>query len=188
MTVNCCWLLPNCYCIFAPNSFWDSFHEKKSQSLFGKLPRSFSAGSIVAVILRWGMPPGILPSPPRWGRALPILVISLILLVLEVSRSRQCFFEISSMPYGDRVGTNKIRTDPPTVAVPVGSPFLDVLIGNGKAPSCTWWISDYPLFFSKEVPARAVDDADVPVRQTYFALCFGVKHRVAHTIQCFQLL
>ena len=26
---------------------------------------------------------------------------------------------------------------------------------------------------SQEVPARAVDDADVPARQTYFALCFG---------------
>ena len=26
---------------------------------------------------------------------------------------------------------------------------------------------------SQEVPARAVDDADVPVRQTYCALCFG---------------
>ena len=48
---------------------------------------------------------------------MPILVISLILLVLEASQSRQCFFEISSMPYGHRVGTNKIRTDPPIVAV-----------------------------------------------------------------------
>ena len=33
------------------------------------------------------------------------------LLVLEVSQGRQCFFEISSMPYGHRVRTNKIRTD-----------------------------------------------------------------------------
>ena len=37
----------------------------------------------------------------------------MILLVLEVSQGRQCFFEISAMPYGHRVGTNKIRTDPP---------------------------------------------------------------------------
>ena len=47
----------------------------------------------------------------------PILVISLILLILEATQGRQCFFEISSMPYGHRVGTNKIRTDPPIVAV-----------------------------------------------------------------------
>ena len=48
---------------------------------------------------------------------MPILVISLILLVLEASHGRQCFFEISSMPYGHRVGTNKIRTDPPIVSI-----------------------------------------------------------------------
>ena len=47
----------------------------------------------------------------------PILVISLILLIVEASQGRQCFFEISSMPGGHRVGTNKIRTDPPIVAV-----------------------------------------------------------------------
>ena len=63
------------------------------------------------------MPPGILPVPPKWRRVLPILVISLILLILEATQGRQCFFEISSMPYGHRVGTNKIRTDPPIVAV-----------------------------------------------------------------------
>ena len=64
------------------------------------------------------MPPGILPLPPRRGRALPpILVISLILLILEATQGRQCFFEISSMPYGHRVGTNKIRIDPPIATV-----------------------------------------------------------------------
>ena len=63
------------------------------------------------------MPPGILPVPPRRGRALPpILVISLILCSLEATQGRQCFFEISSMPYGHRVGTNKIRTYPPPIA------------------------------------------------------------------------
>ena len=41
----------------------------------------------------------------------------MILLILEATQGRQCFFEISSMPYGHRVGTNKIRTDPPIVAV-----------------------------------------------------------------------
>ena len=41
---------------------------------------------------------------------------------------------------------------------------------------------------SQEVSARAVDDANVPVRQTCFALCFWVQHRVVHIVQCFQLL
>ena len=64
------------------------------------------------------MPPGILPVPPRRGRALPpILVISLILCILEAMQGRQCFFEISSMPCGHRVGTNKIRTYPPIATV-----------------------------------------------------------------------
>ena len=60
------------------------------------------------------------------------------------------------------------------VAVPVGSPFLDVILGNRKEVKS---ILDESLVLlrsiSQEVPARAVDDADVPVRQTYFALCFG---------------
>ena len=181
---------------------------------------------------------------------MPILVISLILLVLEVSQGRQCFFEISSMPYGHRVGTNKIRTEPPIVsihsnfiwsdvvrvvfvrlfvhlttyffaaaqvdhvfaesliadepvvntqemfllafllerirdevlviplllpvAVPVGSPFLDVIIGNRKEVKSV--LDESLVLFcsiSQEVPACAVDDADVSIRQIYFALCFG---------------
>ena len=60
------------------------------------------------------------------------------------------------------------------VTVPVGSPFLDVVIGNREE------VESVPDEFvvlcriiSQEVTARAVDDADVPVRQTYFALCFG---------------
>ena len=154
------------------------------------------------------------------------------------------------MPYGHRVGTNKIRTDPPIVsihsnfiwsdvvrvifvrqfvhlttyfstatqfnhvlaeslitaepvvdtqeisllaflleqirdevlvislllreAVPVGSPFLDVTIGNRIEVKSV--LDESLVLFrstSQEVPACAVDDADVPVRQTYFALCFG---------------
>ena len=60
------------------------------------------------------------------------------------------------------------------VAVAVGSSFLDVITGNRKEVKS---VLDESLVFirsiSQEVPARAVDDADVPVRQTYFALCFG---------------
>ena len=169
------------------------------------------------------------------------------------------------MPYGHRVGTNKIRTDPPIVAVhtnfiwsdvvrvvfvrqsvhlttyfftatqvdhvfaeslitdepvvntqefsllafllelirdeilvipfflpvavAVGSPFLDVVVRNRQEVK-----SEHEVFLvlfrsiSQEVSARAVDDADVPIRQTYFSLCFWVQHRVVHTVQCFQLL
>ena len=74
------------------------------------------------------MPPGILPVSPRRGRALPtILVISLILLFLEATQGRQCFFEISSMPYWHRVGTNKIRTDPPIATVHIDFFFSSVV-------------------------------------------------------------
>ena len=156
------------------------------------------------------------------------------------------------MPYGHRVGTNKIRTDPPIVAVHVEFFFCSnvcvVLVrqlvhfanhffsatqfDHGLSESC---ITNEPIvnaqelsfltlllelicsvvllisFFlpvavtvwsalpdvkvrnreevkngldvllvlcriiSQEVSARAVDDADVPVRQTCFALCFGFK-------------
>ena len=68
--------------------------------------------------LRWGMPPRILPLPPRRWRALPpILVISLILRILEATQGWQRFFEVKAMPYGHRVGTHKIRTYPPIAAI-----------------------------------------------------------------------
>ena len=61
------------------------------------------------------------------------------------------------------------------VTVPVGSPFLDVVIGNREEVESVF---DELLVLLRsrlqEVPARAVDNADVPVRQTYFALCFGL--------------
>ena len=61
-----------------------------------------------------------------------------------------------------------------SVAVAVGSPFLYVVVGNRKEVKSELEVL-LVLFrsISQEVPARAVDDADVPVRQTYFALCFG---------------
>ena len=59
------------------------------------------------------------------------------------------------------------------VTVPVGSSLLDVVIGNREEIES---VLDKFLvllrFILQEVPARAVDFADVPVRQTYFALCF----------------
>ena len=60
------------------------------------------------------------------------------------------------------------------VTVAVGSPFLDVVIGKRKEVKSV--LDEFLVLLrsiSQEVPARAVDDADVPVRQTYFALCFG---------------
>ena len=60
------------------------------------------------------------------------------------------------------------------VTVTVGSTFLDVLVGNRKEVKSELEVL-LVLFriITQEVPARAIDDADVPVRQTYFALCFG---------------
>ena len=59
------------------------------------------------------------------------------------------------------------------VAVTVGSTFPDVVVGNRKEVKSELDVL-LVLFrsISQEVPARAVDDADVPVRQAYFALCF----------------
>ena len=60
------------------------------------------------------------------------------------------------------------------VAVTVGSTFPDVVVGNRKEVKSELDVL-LVLFriISQEVTARAIDDADVPVRQTYFALCFG---------------
>ena len=60
------------------------------------------------------------------------------------------------------------------VAVPVGSPFLYVVVRNRREIHCV--LNEFLVLLcslSQEVPACAVNDADVPVRQTYFALCFG---------------
>ena len=50
------------------------------------------------------------------------------------------------------------------VTVPVGSPFLYVVVRNRKEIHCV--LNKFLILlcsFSQEVPARAVDDADVPV-------------------------
>ena len=50
------------------------------------------------------------------------------------------------------------------VTVPVGSPFLDVVIGNREEIESV--LDEFLIFLSsvaQEVPARAVDDANVPV-------------------------
>ena len=60
------------------------------------------------------------------------------------------------------------------VTVPVVSPFLYLVIKNREE---IHGVLDKFLVLlrsvSQEVPARAVDNADVPIWQTYFALCFG---------------
>ena len=59
------------------------------------------------------------------------------------------------------------------VSVTVWSTFPDVKVRNREEVKN--WLDVLVLcrLISQEVTARAVDDADVPVRQTYFALCFG---------------
>ena len=60
------------------------------------------------------------------------------------------------------------------VAVTVWSTFPDVVVGNRKEVKRE--LDVFLVLFriiSQEVTARAVDDVNVPVRQTYFALCFG---------------
>ena len=57
------------------------------------------------------------------------------------------------------------------VGVPVGSPFLDVIIGNGKEVKSV--LDESLVLFCSILQEVSADNADVPVRQTYFALCFG---------------
>ena len=50
------------------------------------------------------------------------------------------------------------------VTVPVGSPFLDLVVGNRKEVKSV--LDKFLVLLrsvSQEVPARAIDDADVPV-------------------------
>ena len=78
-----------------------------------------------SVMLRWRIPPGFMPVLPGWRRALPIWEISCILLALELSQSRRCLFEISSMPYVHRVGTH--HADPPVVSIHSNFIWSDVV-------------------------------------------------------------
>ena len=64
------------------------------------------------------MPPGSLPLPPRGEGALrPILVVRFILRFLEAVQCRQRFLEVKSMPNWHRIGTDKVRTDPPVATI-----------------------------------------------------------------------
>ena len=49
------------------------------------------------------------------------------------------------------------------VTVPVRSPFLDIVVRNGKVHRVLDEFLIILSSFSQEVPARAVDDANVPV-------------------------
>ena len=63
------------------------------------------------------MPPRSVPLPPRGGTFRPIFRVRFILRFLEAMQSRQRFLEVRSMPYRHRVGTHKIRTDPPVATI-----------------------------------------------------------------------
>ena len=105
-------------------------------TVFESFPDRSVLGPSSRWCLRWGMPPRILPVPPRRGRALPpILVISFILLILEATQGRQCFFEVSSMPHGHRDGTNKIRTYPPIVTIYIEF-FFGSVVCDSRSPIC----------------------------------------------------
>ena len=47
----------------------------------------------------------------------PILVVRFILRFLEAMQCRQRFLEVRSMPHRHRVGTHKVRTDPPVATI-----------------------------------------------------------------------
>ena len=47
----------------------------------------------------------------------PILVVRFVLRFLEAVQCRQRFLEVRSMPHWHRIGTDKVRTDPPVAAV-----------------------------------------------------------------------
>ena len=62
------------------------------------------------------------------------------------------------------------------VAVTMGSAFLDVVVGNRtEVKNGLDVLLVLCRIISQEVTARAVDDADVPVRQTCSALCFWLN-------------
>ena len=70
---------------------------------------------------------------------MPILVIRMILLVFELSQKCEGLFEISSMPYGHRIGTNCVRTDPPVVSIDsnfVGVHGVLTLFCGGETQTC----------------------------------------------------
>ena len=75
-----------------------------------------------------------------------------------------------------------------SVTVPVGSPFLYVVVGNREE---IHGVLDKFLVLlcsvSQEMPARAVDDANVPSMISIPCTVLWVPYRVTHTIRCSQL-
>ena len=178
------------------------------------------------------MPPGSLPLPPRGGTLRPIFIVRFILRFLEAMQGRQRFLEVRSMPYRHRVGTHKVRTDPPVGTIYINFFFcgnmtvvfvrksvhlkdyffratqldhglsepritdksiVHVLVSFATfflpVPVTVWpalpdvKVRDreeiqhgrnillvFCCIISQEVSARAVDDANLPIRQTCSAL------------------
>ena len=176
----------------------------------------------------------------------PILVVRFILRFLEALQCRQRFLEVKSMPHWHRIGTDKVRTDPPVATVYINFFFcgnmgvvfvrkpvhfkddffratqLDHRLSEQRVtivnvlllflstlllklfcrvvffitfflpvPVTVWPALSYVkvwdreeiqhgldvllvfcCFIFQEVPARAVDNANFPIRQTCSALCF----------------
>ena len=71
---------------------------------------------------------------------------------------------------------------------PWGRPFLMMYSGIERRSIAFWmnfWF--YPLLFTQEVPARAIDDANVPVWWRYFAVRFGFHLEQFTQFNVFQL-
>ena len=75
------------------------------------------------------------------------------------------------------------------VSVAVGSPFLDVVIGNRKEVKS---VLDESLVLLRSILARSARTCSRRCRRssTTGILCtvLWVPHRIVHTVQCFQLL
>ena len=73
------------------------------------------------------------------------------------------------------------------VTMPVGSPFLYLIVRNRKEIHCV--LNEFLILlcsFSQEVHARAVDDVDVSMINI-LCTAFCVPCRVIRTIRCSQL-
>ena len=161
MTVNCCWLLPNfeLYCTklilrIIPRIIGPITFEQVPLINQGWVNLSISRHFFIATDVKHILAELLIADEP----VVDTQEVLLLAFLLERIRD-EILVILWLLP----------------VTVPVGSPFLYVVVGNRKEVKSV--INEFIVLLhssSQEVSARAVDDADVPVRQTYFVLCFGI--------------